>query len=134
MYVSGGLTPKNISFIEGANSTFLKAYHDKGRVKTLLDTIPLFAVMVEDLGLRGAHVCAKQVTLFHFLCKHVDRLAYIEMRAQNSFIHHVLLCFASLMYLFDQTLFTFNCTCSGTQEHAKVTCIHDHLRYSTSVV
>eukprot|EP00550_Attheya_septentrionalis_P001903 CAMPEP_0198285122 /NCGR_PEP_ID=MMETSP1449-20131203/4429_1 /TAXON_ID=420275 /ORGANISM="Attheya septentrionalis, Strain CCMP2084" /LENGTH=428 /DNA_ID=CAMNT_0043982391 /DNA_START=5 /DNA_END=1291 /DNA_ORIENTATION=+ len=60
MYVSGGLTPKNISFIEGANSTFLKAYHDKGRVKTLLDTIPLFAVMVEDLGLRGAHVCAKQ--------------------------------------------------------------------------
>jgi len=54
LYVTGGLTPKNIKWIEGKDSHFLKAYHDKGRVSPILDNIPLFAVMVEDLGVRGA--------------------------------------------------------------------------------
>lgn len=58
LYVSGGLTPKNINFIKGADSPFMKAYHDKGRLSGLLETIPLFAVLVEDLGMRGARVCA----------------------------------------------------------------------------
>lgn len=55
MFVTGGLTPKNIQFIEGMDSPFMLAYLDKGRVSPLLQTIPLFAVMVEDLGVRGAH-------------------------------------------------------------------------------
>ena len=54
LYVTGGLTPKNIRFIEGQNSPFLQAYHDKGRVKPVLENVPLFAVLVEDLGVRGA--------------------------------------------------------------------------------
>ena len=54
LYVTGGLTPKNIQFIAGQNSPFMTAYHDKGRVKPILDTVPIFAVMVEDLGVRGA--------------------------------------------------------------------------------
>lgn len=58
LYVSGGLTPKNIKFITGQDSPFMKAYKDKGRLSTLLESIPLFAVLVEDLGLRGARVCA----------------------------------------------------------------------------
>lgn len=58
LYIMGGLTPKLIKYIEGEDSPFMKAYRDKGRVSPLLDTIPLFAVMVEDLGLRGAHFCA----------------------------------------------------------------------------
>ena len=58
MFVTGGLTPKNIHFIEGQDTCFMKAYRDKGRVAPLLDKIPLFAVMVEDLGVRGAHKCA----------------------------------------------------------------------------
>jgi glucokinase len=58
LYVSGGLTPKNINFMKGADSPFMKAYHDKGRLSGLLDSIPLFAVMVGDLGMRGARVCA----------------------------------------------------------------------------
>mmetsp|Transcript_19532 Transcript_19532/g.39575 ORF Transcript_19532/g.39575 Transcript_19532/m.39575 type:complete len:432 (-) Transcript_19532:545-1840(-) len=58
LYVTGGLTPKNISFLEGSDSPFLKAFFDKGRVSPLLDTVPLFAVMEEDIGLRGARVCA----------------------------------------------------------------------------
>lgn len=58
LYVSGGLTPKNIKFIQGTDSPFMKAYKDKGRLSDLVNSIPLFAVLVEDLGLRGARVCA----------------------------------------------------------------------------
>lgn len=58
LYVSGGLTPKNIKFIQGEDSPFMKAYKDKGRLSGLVKDIPLFAVMVEDIGLRGARVCA----------------------------------------------------------------------------
>ena len=52
LYLTGGITPKMIDYIKGDNSEFMKAYKDKGRVSQLLDRIPLFAVMEEDLGLR----------------------------------------------------------------------------------
>eukprot|EP00558_Chaetoceros_sp_UNC1202_P003656 CAMPEP_0197234778 /NCGR_PEP_ID=MMETSP1429-20130617/2438_1 /TAXON_ID=49237 /ORGANISM="Chaetoceros sp., Strain UNC1202" /LENGTH=291 /DNA_ID=CAMNT_0042693265 /DNA_START=105 /DNA_END=980 /DNA_ORIENTATION=- len=58
LYVSGGLTPKNINFIQGQESSFMKAYKDKGRLTDLVMNIPLFAVMTEDIGMRGARVCA----------------------------------------------------------------------------
>lgn len=59
LYVTGGLTPKNIDWITGkispdGRSCFLDAYHDKGRVAGILDNVPLLAVMTEDLGVRGA--------------------------------------------------------------------------------
>jgi len=60
LYVTGGLTPKNIEMIKGPDSPFMKAYLDKGRLRPLLDTVPLFAVMTEDIGLRGARVCAER--------------------------------------------------------------------------
>jgi glucokinase len=62
LFVSGGLTPKNIKFIQGSDSPFMKAYMDKGRLATLLEGVPLFAVLVQDLGLRGARVCALRVS------------------------------------------------------------------------
>ena len=49
-YVSGGLTPKNIDFIAGVDSPFMRAYHDKGRLSGLVASIPLLAVLVEDIG------------------------------------------------------------------------------------
>ena len=55
IYVTGGLTPKNIHFIQGQESEFLKAYLHKGRVSPILEKVPIYAVMVEDLGVRGAH-------------------------------------------------------------------------------
>ena len=78
LYVTGGLTPKNIKWIEGKDSCFLKAYLDKGRVSPILDNIPLFAVMVEDLGVRGARKnaeivrlnCLSMVTFFVCFCSH----------------------------------------------------------------
>lgn len=60
MFVTGGLTPKNIGLIKGEDSPFMKAYLDKGRLNGLLDTVPIFAVMTEDIGLRGARVCAER--------------------------------------------------------------------------
>ena len=54
LYVTGGLTPKNIDWIEGKDSCFMQAYRDKGRVSPILDSVPLLAVMTEDLGVRGA--------------------------------------------------------------------------------
>ena len=47
-----------MSYIEGDASPFMKAFRDKGRVSSLLDLVPVYAVLAEDLGLRGAHVCA----------------------------------------------------------------------------
>ncbi|KAI2491588.1 Glucokinase [Fragilaria crotonensis] len=61
LYVTGALTRKNIEHIEGKDSMFMKAYWDKGRASHVLKDIPLFAVMVEDLGVRGAyHVCTTE--------------------------------------------------------------------------
>ena len=68
MFVTGGLTPKNINHIKGIDSPFMRAYLDKGRLRPLLDTIPLFAVMTEDIGLRGARVCAERVSVGVVLC------------------------------------------------------------------
>jgi glucokinase len=58
LFVTGGLTPKNIKYIEGLETDFMKSYLHKGRVRPLLDRVPLFAVMVEDLGVRGVHKAA----------------------------------------------------------------------------
>jgi len=58
LFVTGGLTPKNIKYIEGSATSFMKSYRNKGRVSPLLERVPLFAVMVEDLGVRGAHKAA----------------------------------------------------------------------------
>jgi glucokinase len=61
LFLTGGLTPKNIGFIEGLDTDFMKAYINKGRLSPLLERIPLFAVMTEDLGVRGAHKAALMV-------------------------------------------------------------------------
>lgn len=58
LFVTGGLTPKNIQYIDGKDTDFMKSYLNKGRVAPVLERIPLYAVMVEDLGVRGAHKAA----------------------------------------------------------------------------
>jgi glucokinase len=65
LFVTGGLTPKNLQFIARDNinsivdTEFMQSYLHKGRVSTLLERIPLYAVLVEDLGVRGAHKAAQ---------------------------------------------------------------------------
>lgn len=58
LYVAGGIAIKNIDRIRAEDSGFYSAYVDRGRVKAVLDKIPLRLVTVDDLGLRGAHYVA----------------------------------------------------------------------------
>lgn len=46
---------------KGADSPFMKGFYDKGRVSGLLKAVPVYAVLVEDVGLRGAHFVASRV-------------------------------------------------------------------------
>ena len=78
--MTGGVTPKNIHFIEGENSCFMTAYKDKGRVTPLLEKIPLFAVMTEDLGVRGALKVAFMVS-----CEVQSPLFYYEFTLRSCF-------------------------------------------------
>ena len=56
LYLTGGLTPKNIDYIR--SPAFMEALLDKGRVSGMLNTIPVIAVLVENLGERGAQYFA----------------------------------------------------------------------------
>ena len=50
----------------------MTAYLDKGRVSPILDNVPLLAVMVEDLGVRGATKNAQIVRLYFSLPRHTQ--------------------------------------------------------------
>jgi hypothetical protein len=45
----------------------MTSYHDKGRVSPILNNVPLLAVLVEDLGVRGATKSAQIVRLYFSL-------------------------------------------------------------------
>ena len=55
LYIAGGLTLKNLSLIEGASSPFMTAFLKQG-LTPLLKRVPVFAVLAEDIGQRGAHL------------------------------------------------------------------------------
>ena len=58
LYIAGGLTPKNLSLLQGEDSLFMQAFRDKGRLSPLLRRVPVYAVLAEDIGQRGAHLVA----------------------------------------------------------------------------
>ena len=58
LYITGGNTPKNIVEISNPDGLFMQALADKGRVSGILNDCPIYAVLVEDLGVRGAHFSA----------------------------------------------------------------------------
>eukprot|EP00904_Undaria_pinnatifida_P011444 jgi/Undpi1/742/HiC_scaffold_10.g04206.m1 len=58
LFLAGGMTPKNLRLLKGEDSPFMKAFRDKGRVSGILEYVPVYAVLEEDIGLRGAHVVA----------------------------------------------------------------------------
>jgi glucokinase len=80
LFLSGGLTPKNIQYISGLESEFMKSYLHKGRVSHLLERIPLFAVMTEDLGVRGVHKAAQM----EFERYTHNRIPYVDVDANSS--------------------------------------------------
>jgi hypothetical protein len=100
--VTGGLTPKNIEWIEGKDSHFMKAYADKGRVSSILSSVPLFAVMTEDLGVRGAIKCAQIVCITPCeLCPWKHLFMYIFILGA----YHVICCSSVSLPLYATNIF-----------------------------
>lgn len=60
VYIAGGIAPKNIEFITNKDSQFMARFLDKGRMATIMPDFPVYVVMKEDLGLRGAHTIASK--------------------------------------------------------------------------
>ena len=75
LYIAGGIAPKNLSTMfderevqfwgDASHTTkktftagFLPAYWDTGRVKGVLNEVPLHVVLAEDVGQRGAKLMA----------------------------------------------------------------------------
>jgi glucokinase len=61
LYIAGGIAPKNIEFINSPNSSFMRRFLDKGRMRSIMSHFPVHVVMKEDLGLRGAHIVAARL-------------------------------------------------------------------------
>lgn len=59
-YITGGLAPKNLDYFT-KKDIFLKAAFEKGRVSPAIQAVPIYLVLTEDLGERGAHYFAYQL-------------------------------------------------------------------------
>lgn len=60
---------------QGGDSLFMKAFYDKGRVSELLKAVPIYAVLSEDIGLRGAHYVAFRVSRRSALLASVEHVS-----------------------------------------------------------
>eukprot|EP01127_Copromyxa_protea_P006976 TRINITY_DN16908_c0_g1_i1.p1 TRINITY_DN16908_c0_g1~~TRINITY_DN16908_c0_g1_i1.p1 ORF type:complete len:453 (-),score=110.55 TRINITY_DN16908_c0_g1_i1:90-1289(-) len=59
LYIAGGIAPVHEQkMVDPAQSDFLAAFTDKGRLSGVLDNVTVYLVKVDDLGLRGAHFVA----------------------------------------------------------------------------
>eukprot|EP00967_Tisochrysis_lutea_P034931 scaffold41771_cov32-Tisochrysis_lutea.AAC.2 len=61
LYISGGIAAKNPEWIE--SKTFYTAYKDKGRLSPTVEQVPLYLVLTEDTGERGALYAAVSMLL-----------------------------------------------------------------------
>jgi glucokinase len=52
IYIAGGIAAKNLTLMQQGN--FMRAFHDKGRMSTLLQDIPVHIVLNSQLGLLGS--------------------------------------------------------------------------------
>lgn len=61
VYIAGGIAPKNIELITGQDTEFMRRFRDKGPISSIMKDFPLYVVLKEDLGLRGAHIIASRL-------------------------------------------------------------------------
>ncbi|RLN37643.1 hypothetical protein BBJ28_00007331 [Nothophytophthora sp. Chile5] len=59
-YITGGLAPKNLDYFT-KKDIFLNSLFDKGRVSPAIRACPIYLVLTEDIGERGAHFYAYQL-------------------------------------------------------------------------
>ena len=58
LYVAGGIAPKILPLLQNGN--FMKAFSEKGRMRTLMEKFPVYIVLNSRVGLIGAAICAAQ--------------------------------------------------------------------------
>lgn len=63
LYLTGGVTMKTLDLL--LKDDFIESYQDKGRVSPVLQKVPLYIVMSEDMGKRGAHLRAVRLLQEH---------------------------------------------------------------------
>ena len=61
-YISGGLTPRFIDKLQNPDQIFMKTLF-QDYMKNIIDTIPIYGVLTDELGERGAYIKAFQETL-----------------------------------------------------------------------
>ncbi|MDF2388735.1 glucokinase [Nostoc ellipsosporum NOK] len=59
LYIAGGIAPKILPLIE--NSNFLLNFTQKGRMRPLLEEIPVYIILNPQVGLIGAALCAARL-------------------------------------------------------------------------
>ncbi|HEY9804322.1 MAG TPA: glucokinase [Leptolyngbyaceae cyanobacterium] len=59
LYIAGGIAPKILPLIE--NSNFLLNFSQKGRMRPLLEEIPVHIILNQQVGLIGAALCAARL-------------------------------------------------------------------------
>jgi glucokinase len=57
LYIAGGIAAKNLALIR-ESETFINAFVSKGRMRSLLENIPVKIILNRQVGLIGAAVCA----------------------------------------------------------------------------
>jgi len=65
LFITGGVSKKMSHIFNDPHGAFMAAYHDKGRVSTLLEQVPVFLVKNDDMGQRGAHLRAVRLLQEH---------------------------------------------------------------------
>jgi glucokinase len=59
LYIAGGIAPKILPLIQNGN--FLLNFSQKGRMRSILEDIPVHIVLNQDVGLIGAALCAARL-------------------------------------------------------------------------
>ncbi|MFS0515760.1 glucokinase [Nostoc sp. UIC 10607] len=59
LYIAGGIAPKILPLIQ--NSDFLLNFTQKGRMRSLLEEIPVYIILNPQVGLIGAALCAARL-------------------------------------------------------------------------
>ncbi len=59
LYVAGGIAAKNLELIK--NGLFLNAFNAKGRIRPMIQKVPVYVVLNPKVGLIGAALCAAQI-------------------------------------------------------------------------
>jgi len=60
LYLAGGIAPKQLHRLQ--NGRFLAAFHDKGRMRPLLESLPVKVILNPEVGLLGAARAAARIT------------------------------------------------------------------------